>query len=57
MLHHLVFKGGMEFLEFAQGDKVGSLVNFVPNFNWMLTVVLPKEEYAKKLIFLHGLKL
>jgi hypothetical protein len=47
----------MEFLEFAQGDKVGSLVNFVPNFNWMLTVVLPKEEYAKKLIFLHGLKL
>jgi hypothetical protein len=53
----LVFKGGMKLLEFAQGDKAGSLVSYVQNFNWMIIVVFLKEEYVKKLIFLHGLKL
>jgi len=33
MMHHLVFKDGMELLEFAQGDKVGLLVNYVQNFS------------------------
>jgi hypothetical protein len=56
MLHHLVFKDGMELLELTQGDKVGSVVSYVQNFNWMLTMVLLKEEYVKKLIFFHGLK-
>jgi hypothetical protein len=47
----------MELSEFAQGDKVGFIMNFVQNFNWMLTMVFLNEEYVKKLIFLHGLKL
>jgi hypothetical protein len=47
----------MELLEFARGDKVGSLMSYVQNFNWMIIVVLLNEEYVKKLIFLHGSKL
>jgi hypothetical protein len=39
MPHHLVFKDGMEFLEFAQGDGVGSLVRYVQDFSWMLIIV------------------
>ncbi len=56
MLHNLVFKDGMEFLKLAQGDMVGYLVSHVQDFNQILTMVPMKEEYAKKLIFLHGLK-
>jgi hypothetical protein len=52
----LVFKDGMEFLKLAQGDMVGYLVSHVQDFNQILTMVPMKEEYAKKLIFLHGLK-
>jgi hypothetical protein len=33
MPHHLVFKDGMEFLEFTQGDGVGSLAHYVQNFS------------------------
>jgi hypothetical protein len=55
MPHHLVFKDGMELLEFAQRDGIGSLACYVQDFNHMLTMVPLKEEFAKKLV-LCGLK-
>jgi hypothetical protein len=55
-LHHLVLKDRMELLGLTQGDEGGSLATYMQDFNWMLIVVPLKEEYAKKLIFLHGLK-
>jgi hypothetical protein len=39
MLHKMVLKDGMEFLELAQGDKVGYLGNYVQDFNHILTMV------------------
>ncbi|CAM6030436.1 unnamed protein product [Sphagnum balticum] len=55
-LHHLVPRDGMELLEFNQGDDRGSLATYIHDFNHMLTVVPFKDEYVRKLIFLHGLK-
>jgi hypothetical protein len=55
MSHHLVLQDGMEFLEFTQGDNKGSLTTYVQDFNRMLIMVPFKDEYARKLIFLHGL--
>jgi hypothetical protein len=55
MSHHLVLQDGMEFLEFTQGDNKGSLTTYVQDFNRMLIMVPLKDEYARKLIFLHGL--
>ncbi len=46
----------MELLELTQGDDKGSLAAYVQDFNRMLTMVPLKDEYAWKLIFLHGLK-
>jgi hypothetical protein len=54
--YHLVFWDGMKVLEPTQGDNKGSLAAYVQNFNRMLTMVPLKDEYARKLIFLHGLK-
>ncbi|CAM6014561.1 unnamed protein product [Sphagnum balticum] len=56
MLHHLVHRDGMEFLELTQGDNKGSLTTYVQDFSRMLTMVPLKDEYAQKLIFLHGFK-
>jgi hypothetical protein len=56
MLHNLVVKDGMEFLKFAQGDRVGYLASHVQDFSKILIMVPMKEMYANKLIFLHGLK-
>jgi hypothetical protein len=38
MLHCVLFKDGMEFWEFAQGDGMGSLAYYVQDFNHMLIV-------------------
>ncbi len=46
----------MKLLEFTQGDNKGSLATYVQDFNWTLTMVPLKDEYARKLIFIHGLK-
>jgi hypothetical protein len=46
----------MELLGLTQGDKGGSLATYMQGFNRMLIMVPLKEEYVKKLIFLHGLK-
>jgi hypothetical protein len=46
----------MEFLKLTQGDDWGLLVAYVHDFNYMLNVAPLKAEYARKLIFLHGLK-
>jgi hypothetical protein len=54
--HHLVLQDGMELLEFTQWDERGSLATYVQGFYQMLTIVPLKDEYAHKLIFLHGLK-
>ncbi len=56
ILHHLGFKDGIEFLEFAKKDRASSLTHYVQDFNRMLTMVLLKKEFARKLVFLHGLK-
>jgi hypothetical protein len=52
----LVLWDGMKLLEPTQGDNKGSLAAYVQDFNWMLTMVPLKDEYAWKLIFLHGFK-
>jgi hypothetical protein len=43
-------------LEFTQGDDKSLLATYVHDFNCMLTVVLLKDEYAQKSIFLHAVK-
>ncbi len=55
MLHRVVFKDGMELLEFAQGDGVGSLAYYVQDFSHMLIVAPMKEKFVRKLVFMHGL--
>jgi hypothetical protein len=57
MPHHLVLWDGMELLELTQGNNKSFLATYVQNFSWMLIIVLFLNEYAKKLIFLHTLKL
>jgi len=47
----------MELLELTQGNNKSFLATYVQNFSWMLIIVLFLNEYAKKLIFLHTLKL
>ncbi len=54
--HHLVLHDDRELLEFTLGDDKGWLVTYVQNFSRMLTMVPLKDEYAQKLIFMHGLK-
>ncbi len=54
--HHLVLRDGIEFLELTQGDNKGSLTTYVQDFNCMLSMVPLKDEYVRKLIFLHGFK-
>jgi hypothetical protein len=56
MLHHLVLWVVMELLEFTQEENRGLLVVYVQDFSRMLIVIPIKDEYAQKLIFLHGLK-
>jgi hypothetical protein len=46
----------MEFLEVTQGDNKGSLTTYVQDFIRMPTMVPLKDEYAQKLIFMHGFK-
>jgi hypothetical protein len=56
-LHHTTWCWGWDgALELTQGDDKGLLVAYIQDFNCMLTVVPLKDEYAHKLIFLHGLK-
>jgi hypothetical protein len=47
MLHHLVLKNGMELLNLAQGDGVGSLAHYVLDFGQRLNVVPLKESSQK----------
>jgi hypothetical protein len=54
--HHLVFKDGIELLQFTKRDRTSSLTHYVQNFNQMLTMVPLKKEFARKLVFMHGLK-
>jgi hypothetical protein len=54
--HHLVLLDGMKLLETTQGDNKGSLVAYIQDFSRILTMVPLKDEYVRKLIFLHGLK-
>jgi hypothetical protein len=56
MLHHLVLQDGMELLESTQEDDKGFLATYVQDFKQMLIMVTFKDGYAKKLIFMHGLK-
>jgi hypothetical protein len=56
MPHHLVLRDDMEFLELTQGDDKDLLAVCVQDFSRMLIMVPLKDEYAQKLIFLHGLK-
>ncbi len=56
MPHHLVLQDDIELLELTQGDDKGLLVVYVQDFSRMLTMVPLKDEYAQKLIFMHGLK-
>jgi hypothetical protein len=46
----------MKLLELTQGHEGGFLATYVYEFNQMLIVASLKEEYVRKLIFLHGLK-
>ncbi len=43
MLHHLVFKDGMELLELTQTYGMGFLAHYVEDFSWMLTMVPLKK--------------
>jgi hypothetical protein len=52
----LVVLGWDGALELTQRDDRGLLAAYVHDFNCMLIVVLLKDEYAQKLIFLHGFK-
>jgi hypothetical protein len=55
MPHHLVLWDGMDLLEFNQGNNKGFFTTYVRDFSQMLIVVPLKDEYAKKLTFLHKL--
>jgi hypothetical protein len=56
VLHHLVLRDVMEFLEFTQGEDRGLLATYIQDFNHILIVIPLKDEYVHKLVFLHGLK-
>jgi hypothetical protein len=43
MPHHLVFKDGMELLDFTQGNGVGSFAHYVLDFSQRLNVVPLKK--------------
>jgi hypothetical protein len=45
----------MEFLEFAQGDGMGSLACYVQDFSHMLIVAPMKKKFVRNLVFMHGL--
>jgi hypothetical protein len=52
-----MFKNGIELLKLTQlRDGASSLACNVQNFNQMLIMVPLKEEFVKKMVFLHGLK-
>jgi hypothetical protein len=56
MPHYLVFWDEMELLELTQGNNKGFLATYIQDFNQILVLVPFKDEYAKKLIFLHKLE-
>jgi hypothetical protein len=53
--HNQIFKYGQELLSLHQSNGPGGMGRYVQTFTSLLSFILMQEEYARKVVFLHGL--